>query len=157
MSIGRRGLLKRRSGKSPSGVFLALLLGPVLFLSASAEQVRPYPDPGYRRLGVYGRGPESRFDYHLVKLRLGDTFPDKKPFWAGLKAERTRQDDSHRHDVYFLYCGERTDGLEAVTARVDAWLKPEPENGYDLSKPFVSAPSARNGADGGNPVQSSIG
>ncbi|MFH1920760.1 MAG: hypothetical protein ABIP48_12830 [Planctomycetota bacterium] len=107
-----------------SGSILALLMA---LLSVDAQEVRPYPDPGYRRLGVYGGGPESHFDYHLVKLRLGDTFPDKKQFWSGLKARRAEQQDSHRHDLYFLYCGERTDGLEAVTARVDAWLKPEPD------------------------------
>jgi len=28
--------------------------------------VREWPDPGYRRLGVYGSGPDSYFDYQLV-------------------------------------------------------------------------------------------
>ena len=117
-------------GRYPLAIarFLSVALAALLSIeSARAQEVRPYPDPGYRRLGVYGGGPESHFDYHLVKLSLGETFSNKRPFWAGLKARRAKQKDSHRHDVYLIYCGERTDGLKAVKARVDAWLKPEPE------------------------------
>ena len=95
--------------------------------TTTAQPIRAYPDPGYRHLGVYARGPESYFDYHLVKLRLGDSFPNKREYWAKLKASRAEQTGSHRHDVFLVYAGERTDRLEVVTARVDAWLQAEPD------------------------------
>jgi hypothetical protein len=87
--------------------------------------VREWPDPGYRRLGVYGSGPDSYFDCQLVKLRLGDNFPDKKAYWAGLRSNAERRNASHRHNIYFVYCGERKETLETCKARVDAWLAPE--------------------------------
>ncbi len=92
-----------------------------------AQEVRSYPDPGYGRLGVYASGPDDYFDYHLVKLRLGDTFPNKKQFWTGLKVDEKRHGSSRRHDIYFIYCGERTKTLQVVKSRVDSWLKPEPD------------------------------
>jgi hypothetical protein len=87
--------------------------------------VREWPDPGYRRLGVYGSGPDSYFDYQLVKLHLGDIFPEKKAYWAGLKSSAGRRNASRRHNIYFIYCGERSETLETCKARVDAWLAPE--------------------------------
>jgi hypothetical protein len=99
---------------------------PLLIESAQAEEMRLYPDPGYRRLGVYARGPDSYFDYHLVKLTLGDTFPNKREFWSRVKARRENLNNSHRHDIFIVYCGERTDNLEVVKTRIDGWLKPEP-------------------------------
>ena len=87
--------------------------------------VREWPNPGYRRLGVYASGPDSYFDYQLVKLRIQDAFPDKKAYWAGLKSNAGRHNASHRHNIYFVYCGERSETLETCKARIDAWLEPE--------------------------------
>ena len=93
---------------------------------ACAQQtVQAWPDPGYRQLGVYAGGPDRYFDYQLTKLSLGDTFPDKKAFWAELKSAEGRRNTSHRHNIYFVYCGERSESLETCKARMDAWLKPE--------------------------------
>ena len=64
----------------------------LLALSAMADSVRSqpavrtYPDPGYRQLGVYGGGDERYFDYNLNKISVGDSFPDKAAWWAGLKS-----------------------------------------------------------------------
>lgn len=107
-------------------IALAVLSASLVEL-AYAEEVRPYPDPGYRRLGVYAGGPESYFDYQLAKLILRDTFGNKKQFWANLKADEKQQSGSRRHKIYTIYCGERTEALEVVKARVDGWLKPEPD------------------------------
>ena len=63
----------------------------------------------------------------MVKVRLQDAFPDKKAYWARLKADEARRASSHRHDVYLAYCGERVDSLETCKARIDAWLKPAPD------------------------------
>ena len=106
---------------------MPLLLLAVLPLieRAHAQKTRPYPDPGYGQMGVYARGPDSYFDYHLAKMKLGDTFPNKRRFWADLKADESRRQSSHRHDIYFIYCGERSESLQIVKSRVDAWLKPE--------------------------------
>ena len=75
----------------------------VSLLSASwgraQPAVREWPDPGYRRLGVYGSGPDSYFDYQLVKLHLGDVFPEKEAYWAGLKSSAGRRNASHRHNT----------------------------------------------------------
>ncbi len=98
-------------------------------LARSQIQVQPYPDPGYRRLGVYAGGPDSYFDYRLLKLSLGGAFPNKKEYWAGLKSDEKRLKSPRRHDIYFVYCGERSDSLETVKSRVDAWLKPEADIG----------------------------
>ena len=102
---------------------LSLWVTPAL---AQAE-VRPYPDPGHRWLGVYAGGPEQHFDYFLRKLSLGDTFPDKAAWWEGLRKERTAQDGAHRHDVFIIYCGEKEGNLDDAKRRIDAWLKPEPD------------------------------
>ena len=126
--IAAEGCLLRSDRVPCTRLFLAL--GIVLVLSRPAlaqQQVRSWPDPGYRQLGVYASGPESHFDYRLVKMKLADTFPNKKPFWTGVKTRGEERDNSRRHDIYFIYCGERTDSLETVKARVDAWLKPEPD------------------------------
>lgn len=109
------------------GLVGGLLFALFLSQTSYAAEVRPYPAPGYRQLGVYASGPDSYFDYRLVKLKLGDTFPNKKAYWSGLKSRPDRPNSSHRHDVYFIYCGERTDSLETVKAHVDAWLKAEPD------------------------------
>jgi hypothetical protein len=105
---------------------ISLIIALLLPSAAGAQtDVRAYPDPGYRRLGVYAGGPDSYFDYRLSKLSLGDTFPNKKAYWASLKADEQRLTSPHRHDIYCVYCGERSDSLESVKSRVDAWLKPE--------------------------------
>ena len=40
----------------------------VVTLTARADEpVRPYPDPGYYRMGVYAGGPGEYFDYNLAK------------------------------------------------------------------------------------------
>lgn len=88
-------------------------------------KVRPYPDPGHRWLGVYAGGPKQHFDYFLRKTSLGDTFPDKAAWWAGVKASRADRNDAHRHDVFTVYCGERDADLETGKRRLDAWLAPE--------------------------------
>jgi hypothetical protein len=107
--------------------FFISLLGVFALISASPVQaqheVRTWPDPGYRRLGVYGGGPERYFDYQLTKLSLGAAFPNKKAYWAGLQSNEGRI-ASHRHNIYFVYCGERSESLETCKARIDAWLKP---------------------------------
>ena len=56
-----------------------ILLGLSLCATPAAAQseVRNYPDPGHRWLGVYAGGPEQHFDYFLRKISLSDTFPDK--------------------------------------------------------------------------------
>lgn len=105
---------------------IGMMIGALLPSLASAQHdVRAWPDPGYRRLGVYAGGPDSYFDYQLVKLSLGDVFPNKKAYWAGLKANAERLESPRRHDVYLVYCGERSLTLETCKARIDAWLKPE--------------------------------
>lgn len=116
-----------RDGGSSCAVFPGLLFALLLFQSTHAQEVRPYPDPGYGQLGVYAGGPDSHFDYRLAKLRLGDSFANKKEFWSGVKARSDTQNESCQHDIYFIYCGERTDDLATVKARVDAWLKAEPD------------------------------
>ena len=88
-------------------------------------EVRPYPDPGHRWLGVYVGGTEQHFDYVLRKLSLGDTFPDKAAWWADVKASRADRDDAHRHDVFMVFCGERNADLDTVKRRLEAWLAPE--------------------------------
>jgi hypothetical protein len=87
--------------------------------------VRKWPDPGYRQLGVYGGGPDSYFDYELAKLHLGDSFPGRKAYWASLKSKAGSRSASHRHNIYFIYCGERSETFETCKARIDAWLEPE--------------------------------
>jgi len=105
---------------------LTMLVISMWVLPALAQsQVRPYPDPGHRWLGVYAGGPEQHFDYFLRKLSLGDTFPNKASWWAGVKASRANRDDAHRHDVWTVYCGERDADLETAKRRLDAWLAPE--------------------------------
>ena len=91
-------------------------------------ELRPYPDPGHRWLGVYAGGPEQYFDYFLGKLSLGDTFPDKAAWWTGVKASRADRDDAHRHDVFTVFCGERDADLETGKRRLDAWLAPEKDS-----------------------------
>jgi hypothetical protein len=97
-------------------------------LAHAQHDVRAWPNPGYGRLGVYAGGPDSYFDYRLAKLSLGDTFPNKRAFWAGLWANENekRLKSVRRNDIYFVYCGERSESLETCQARSDAWLKPEP-------------------------------
>ena len=109
---------------------IAVLACVVCVLTAGAEaqtEVRPYPDPGYRSLGVYGGGPKSYFDYHLAKLSLGDSFPNKKGYWANLEAVRGKENGLSKHEIFVLYCGERETDLPRLIKRIDAWLKPEPE------------------------------
>jgi len=111
-----------------NGILVALLT--LFFLAGPASvsaqaRVRPYPDPGHRWLGVYGGGDERYFDYALVKISLGDTFPKKAEWWAGLKASRQGRADAHRHDIYIVYCGERDADLDGARKRLDAWLKPQ--------------------------------
>jgi len=110
-----------------------LLVGALLCLATSlpvaSGQSRPslYPDPGYRRLGVYGGGSSSHFDYRLIKLHLDDTFRDKKQWWQNLKAGRST-DAASPHDVFLLYPGiKRGADLEQARRRIDAWLKSEPD------------------------------
>ncbi len=105
---------------------LTMLVLSLWVTSAMAQsEVRPYPDPGHRWLGVYAGGPEQHFDYFLRKLSLGDSFPDKAAWWAGVKASRANRDDAHRHDVWTVYCGERDADLETGKRRLDAWLAAE--------------------------------
>ncbi|MBC8876611.1 MAG: hypothetical protein H8E44_44855 [Planctomycetes bacterium] len=114
-------------------IWLKCLAALILFAAlplierAHAQKVRLYPDPGYGQMGVYASGPDTYFDYHLAKMKLGDTFPNKKQFWADLKVDEDRCESSHRHDIYFIYCGERSESLQIVKSRVDAWLKAEPD------------------------------
>lgn len=97
---------------------LTMLVLSLWGTSAMAEtEVRPYPDPGHRWLGVYAGGPKQHFDYFLGKLSLGDTFPDKAAWWEGLRKERTAQDGVHRHDVFTVFCGERDADLETGKRR----------------------------------------
>ena len=95
-----------------------LLLGLCLSIAPVMAQsdVRGYPDPGHRWLGVYAGGPERHFDYFLRKISLGDTFPDKAAWWEALKKARSAKDDAHRHDVYIIYCGEKQGDLESAGA-----------------------------------------
>jgi hypothetical protein len=111
----------------------ALLLTPLVGLClgvapvTARSDVRGYPDPGHRWLGVYAGGPERHFDYFLRKISLGDTFPDKAAWWEALKKARSANDDAHRHDVYIIYCGEKQGDLESARRRIDAWLQPKPD------------------------------
>ncbi len=95
----------------------------------AAEPVRRYMDPGYHRIGVYAGGPPEYFDYSLSKSSLGDTFKNKKAYWAErLKAFRARQRGGQpNHTIHTVFCGIR-DGqpFEVCRRRIDAWLKPEP-------------------------------
>ena len=76
-------------------------------------------------MGVYSGGDDRYFDYHLVKLTLGDSFPDKASWWAGLKAECEGRDKSRRHDIWLVTCGERDEDFETIKRRLDAWLASE--------------------------------
>ncbi len=89
-------------------------------------EVRSYKDPGYSRLGVYGGGPESYFDYQLFKIDLKESVPNKVEFWKSLKELSERAPKKQLHNIFVIYCGERTDRLEDAKKRVDAWLQPEP-------------------------------
>ena len=102
-----------------------VLLGGISNTSDAQSTTHSYPDPGYRLLGVYGGGDDRHFDYHLGKLSLSDTFPDKAAWWDGVKASRAGQDDAHRHDVLIVYCGERDADLPTCKQRLDAWLAAE--------------------------------
>lgn len=42
-----------------------------------------------------------------------------------MKANEAHRKSSHRHNIYFVYCGERWETFEICKARIDAWLKPE--------------------------------
>ena len=105
----------------------ALLLSILILLPATARsEVRPYPDPGYGLLGIYGNGPHW-IDFEMPKINLRqDTFPDKQKWWAGLKA--SREDKSSPHDIYYIFPGfwQGDATLEQCIQRVDSWLKPEP-------------------------------
>ncbi len=70
------------------GMLAAVLLSS---LAHAQHDVRAWPDPGYGRLGVYAGGPDSYFDYQLAKLSLGDTFPNKKAYWAALQANESEK------------------------------------------------------------------
>tara|TARA_B100000029_G_scaffold392385_1_gene389383 strand:+ start:88 stop:1989 length:1902 start_codon:yes stop_codon:yes gene_type:complete len=98
----------------------------VVTLTARADEpVRPYPDPGYYRMGVYAGGPGEYFDYNLAKMSLGDTFPKKRQWWASLKQANPA---ARRHDVYTVYVGVRGgQDFETCRRRLDAWLQPEPD------------------------------
>jgi len=88
-------------------------------------KVRPCPDPGYRQMGMYSGGL-AWIDYYMVKQGLGDKFPDKANWWAGLKTERQRRPASP--DIYILYFDLKGGAtLEQAKQRVDAWLKSEPD------------------------------
>ena len=73
---------------SESAVLLLFLLCSLSPRVAVADTVvRPYPDPGYRLLGIYGGGPPW-IDYEMPKIMLrADSFPDKKAWWAELEEE----------------------------------------------------------------------
>lgn len=104
-------------------ILLPLSAAPIV----AQSDVRSYPDPGYRWLGVYAGGPEQHFDYFLRKISLSDIFPEKAAWWSGLKKERTASESAHRHDVFIIYCGEKEQRLENSIGRIDAWLKSEPD------------------------------
>ena len=109
--------------------FIVACLGGCVTSGVRAEtKVRPYPDPGYARLGVYGGGPASHFDYCVAKIFLPDEFPNKKQWWAGLKAERQALPGSSKINIYTLYLDLKSAEytFEIGKRRVDAWLKPEP-------------------------------
>ncbi len=99
---------------------------PLVHAQSENGQVRPYPDPGYRRLGIYGGGLYSYFDYRMVKLNLEETFPNKSGFWLQLHDRSQAHPEEVKHDIYLLYLGER-EGIstEDGVARVDAWLRRE--------------------------------
>jgi len=66
--------------------FLSVALAALLSIeSARAQEVRPYPDPGYRRLGVYGGGPKSYFDHPAMPTgRTSEAPPcSRSPHAAG--------------------------------------------------------------------------
>ena len=113
---------------TPACTRFGLAIGIAVLLPSLVQaqhDLRAWPDPGYGKLGVYASGPDSYFDYQLAKLSLGDEFPNKKAYWAGLKANEARSAASHRHNIYLVYCGERSESLETCKSRIDAWLKPE--------------------------------
>ena len=120
----------QRAPHHPWQSVLGTLLGWVLVSLAGVATAqtapRPYPDPGYRWLGVYAGGPEDSFDYFLCKLSLEETFPDKAGWWRNWKEASAKLLPGHRHDVFVIYCGEKEGNLDAARRRVDAWLKNEP-------------------------------
>ncbi|NUQ62183.1 MAG: hypothetical protein HUU20_06830 [Pirellulales bacterium] len=102
------------------------IVSPAINL-ARAQEVRPYPDPGYGRLGVYGGGDDRYFDYCLHKISLDESSPNKASWWAGLKDSRGDSSDARRHDIYLVYYGERQASLESARKRLDAWLASDPD------------------------------
>jgi hypothetical protein len=106
-------------------VIVVGVLTCVLGAGVCAAQVRSYPDPGYSRMGIYGGGP-SWLDYETPKMQLDGKFPNKKYWWASLKAQREAEPLSH--DIYIIYPGLRrlSTPIDTVIQNVDAWLAPEP-------------------------------
>ncbi len=111
---------------------LSVIAGMALPTSAQVR-VREFRDPGYRLLGAY-RGLAGEYaDYagHGV-ISLGDTFPNKKQFWAGMKTEHDsgKASDYSILGVYLgIGPGPRLDEgltMDKIKQRLDAWLKTEP-------------------------------
>ena len=126
-----------------------LLICCLCIQSALAQtEVRSYPDPGFRQLGVYGGGPEQHFDYFLHKLSLPDTFPNKAAWWASLHRERTTLNNARRHDLFIVYSGEKDGNLEDAKRRIDAWLASEPGSPtYPELIPAICLGEENTGAD----------
>lgn len=108
--------------------FFNVVFALFLFLFSAheceAQNVRPYEDPGYSALGCYAGDFPEVFDYTLRKVFLADVFPQKKEWWQALEK---RTPEAARRDIYLLYCGKRTEPVETLRRRVDAWLKSDSE------------------------------
>lgn len=96
-----------------------LLTGPL----PAETKVRPYADPGYRQMGIYAGGP-GWIDYEMAKLSLGDEFPNKKQWWANLKA--ARKTDPRRHDIWIIYPGMMVGGHATSVRLVQRVSAPRP-------------------------------
>ena len=109
---------------------LRLIIAPLLLAATiqspgyTVEPVRRYPDPSYRKIGVYAGGPKTYFDYSLGKMSIGTKFPNKKRWWTSQKkASKTNSP----HEILIVYCGIRGGkDFEHCRTCLDAWLKPEP-------------------------------
>lgn len=71
-------------------------------------------DLAFRRGGRTAISTTKRFRLPIGKTQPGDAFPNKKVYWAGLKANAKRLKSPRRHDIYFAYCGKRSETLVLV-------------------------------------------
>ena len=115
MDRDHRGLIDMHMPVRTAFAFSLLCVGPLRCVRA-ASAVRPYPDPGYARLGIYGGGHPRYTDYSFGKIGVGDELPIKKKWWANVREIRERGDGAH--DIWTFSWGKGAATLEQARQRV---------------------------------------